>query len=92
MNRPKAPLRLVTKRTWHSMHSMTETLECGHTFWQHHFPEIACEPPTAKRRRCKECEKLQKFQNQQAKIARPLADATDDQIIQLARNWKAGPN
>lgn len=60
----KSPLRLITKRTWHSRDSYTDTLECGHEssiqFLDFAWDEqghVQAVQPTAKRRRCQQCKK-----------------------------------
>jgi hypothetical protein len=58
----KSPLRLVTKRTWHTPDSFTDTLECGHEsqlqFTAFGYVEdqyLHRIQPTARRRRCQAC-------------------------------------
>ena len=62
-SRGKSPLRLVLKRAWHTPDSFTDMLECGHEstiqFCAFGYVEdqyLHRIPPTAKRRRCQQCQ------------------------------------
>ena len=71
-----APLRLIVKRTWHDLHTFTDTLECGHESWQiTDFvwePGLKHLPPTAKRRRCRDCQAAEKL------VKKPTQTLYDD--------------
>lgn len=61
--RPKSQLRRIVKRTWHSPHLFTDTLECGHavrriTDFEWADGRLVDLAPTAKRRRCPDCKPI----------------------------------
>ena len=62
----KSPLRLITKRTWHTSDSFTDNLECGHESSLQFLDfagtkSVTCNElqPTAKCRRCQACKETQ---------------------------------